>query len=133
MSKISADKLQTELAKGTTAPVYLLTGEDVYRKGLVIEQLRTILHPDDFNFFKAQATSADVSEALAQANTAPVFSDVRLIVLTGIDKLPSRPGGLRAKPACYYHARAYAQRCQKIKDRQSPGRRMRRGRARGEF
>ena len=87
MSKISADKLQAELAKGTTAPVYLLTGEDVYRKGLVIKQLREILHPDDFNFFKAQATSADVSEALAQANTAPVFSDVRLIVLTGIDKL----------------------------------------------
>lgn len=87
MPKISADKLQAELAKGTTAPVYLLTGEDVHRKSLVIKQLREILHPDDFNFFKAQATSADVSEALAQANTAPVFSDVRLIVLTGVDKL----------------------------------------------
>ncbi|MBQ3667351.1 MAG: DNA polymerase III subunit delta [Elusimicrobiaceae bacterium] len=87
MSKISADKLQSELAKGTTAPVYLLTGEDVYRKGLVIKQLREILHPDDFNFFKAQATSQEVSEALAQANTAPVFSDVRVIVLTGVDKL----------------------------------------------
>ncbi len=87
MPKISADKLQAELAKGTTAPVYLLTGEDVYRKGLVIKQLRDILHPDDFNFFKAGATSAEVSEALAQANTAPVFSDVRVIVLTGIDKL----------------------------------------------
>ncbi len=87
MSKISADKLQAELAKGTTAPVYLLTGEDVYRKALVIKQLRDILHLDDFNFFKAGATSAEVSEALAQANTAPVFSEVRLIVLTGIDKL----------------------------------------------
>lgn len=87
MPKISADKLQAELAKGTAAPVYLLTGEDVYRKELVIKQLRDMLHPDDFNFFKAQATSADVSEALAQANTAPVFSNVRLIVLSGVDKL----------------------------------------------
>ncbi len=87
MPKISADKLQAELSKGTTAPVYLLTGEDVYRKGLVIKQLRDILHPDDFNFFKAGPTSAEVSEALAQANTAPVFSNVRFIVLTGIDKL----------------------------------------------
>lgn len=87
MPKISAEKLQAELSKGTTAPIYLLTGEDVYRKGLVIKQLRDILHPDDFNFFKAGPTSAEVSEALAQANTAPVFSNVRFIVLTGIDKL----------------------------------------------
>ena len=87
MPKIAAEKLQTELAKGTLAPVYLLTGEDVYRKGLILKQLRDIVHPDDFNFFKAEATSADVSEGLAQANTAPVFSNARLIILTGIDKL----------------------------------------------
>jgi len=87
MPKISADKLKSELAQGTIAPVYLLTGEDVYRKGLVIKKLREILHPDDFNFFKAQATSQDVSEALAQANTAPVFSNARVIVLTDVDKL----------------------------------------------
>ena len=87
MSKISAEKLNTELSKGNTAPVYLLTGEDVYRKERVIRQLKEILHPDDFNFFKAQATSQDVSEGLAQANTAPVFSNVRLIILTDVDKL----------------------------------------------
>ena len=87
MAKISAEKLNTELAKGTVAPVYLLTGEDLYRKGLVFEQLRTLLKPDDFNYFKADATPANVSEVLAQANTAPVFSNVRLIILTGVDKL----------------------------------------------
>lgn len=87
MSKVSAEKLTAELAKGTVAPVYLLTGEDTYRKGLVIEALRKAVNPDDFNFFKAEATSADVSEGLAQANTAPVFSAVRMVVLTGIDKL----------------------------------------------
>ena len=87
MPKISAEKLQTELTKGTLAPVYLLTGEDVYRKGLILKQLRDVVRPNDFNFFKAEATSADVSEGLAQANTAPVFSNARLIILTGIDKL----------------------------------------------
>lgn len=87
MSKISADKLNTELAKGTTAPVYLLTGEDLYRKAQVIKQLRNLLNPDDFNFFKAEPTSQDISEALSQANTAPVFSNVRLIVINGVDKL----------------------------------------------
>lgn len=87
MSKISAEKLNAELAKGTSAPVYLLTGEDLYRKQSVIEKLREILHPDDFNFFKAEPTSQDVSEALAQANTAPVFSNARLIIISGVDKL----------------------------------------------
>ena len=87
MPKISPEKLNSELAKGTTAPIYLLTGEDVYRKEKVIRQLKGILHPDEFNFFKAQATSQDISEGLAQANTAPVFSNVRLIILTDVDKL----------------------------------------------
>ncbi len=87
MPKLTAEKLTAELAQGTVAPVYLLTGEDTYRKGLIIEQLRKAVNPDDFNYFKAQATSAEVSEGLAQANTAPVFSAVRLVILTGVDKL----------------------------------------------
>ena len=87
MPKITAQKLQQELAQGTTAPVYLLTWEDAARKQEIITVLRNTLQPDDFNFFKGEATSADVSEALAQANTAPVFSNVRLIILNGIDKL----------------------------------------------
>ena len=87
MPKLTAEKLTAELAKGVVAPVYLLTGEDLYRKGQVIAQLRQTVNPDEFNFFKAEATSADVSEGLSQANTAPVFSQGRLVVLTGIDKL----------------------------------------------
>ena len=87
MPKLTAEKLTAELAKGVIAPVYLLTGEELYRKGQVIAQIRQAVNPDEFNFFKAEATSADVSEGLAQANTAPVFSQGRLVVLTGIDKL----------------------------------------------
>lgn len=87
MPKISAEKLDTELTKGTLAPIYLLTGEDVYRKNLVIKKLKELVNPDDFNYFRGEATSADISEAIAQANTAPVFSQARFIVLTGLDKL----------------------------------------------
>ena len=36
MAKITAEKLNAELAQNTVVPVYLLTGEDVYRKNLVI-------------------------------------------------------------------------------------------------
>ena len=91
MAKITAEKLNAELAKNTVLPVYLLTGEDVYRKNLVIQKIREILHPDDFNFYQAEADKADMGELLAMANTAPVFSDARVLVLTGIEKLRKEP------------------------------------------
>ena len=91
MPKITVEKLNAELDKGTVAPVYLLTGEDTYRKNLVIEKIKTALHPDDFNFYKSEADKADLSDVLAQANTAPVFSDVRVLILTGIEKLRKDP------------------------------------------
>ena len=91
MSKISAEKLNTELAKNTVFPVYLLTGEDVYRKNLAIQKIREVLHPDDFNSYQSEADKADLGEVLALANTAPVFSENRLVVLTGIEKLRKDP------------------------------------------
>ena len=91
MPKITAEKLSAELAQNIISPVYLLTGEDVYRKNLIIKKIREILHPDDFNAFQSEADKADLGEVLALANTAPVFSDARLIVLTGIEKLRKEP------------------------------------------
>ncbi len=91
MAKLTAEKLNEALAKGQVSPVYLLTGEDVYRKNLVIAKLKEILNPDDFNFFQDQADKADLGEVLALANTAPVFSNTRLIVLTGVEKLRKEP------------------------------------------
>lgn len=87
MPKITADKLNAELAKGILAPVYLLTGEDVFRKNEVISRIKQVVNPDDFNYLREQADPAAISQAMAQANTAPVFSNARLIVLTGLDKL----------------------------------------------
>ena len=91
MAKLTAEKLNETLAKGKISPVYLLTGEDVYRKNLVIAKIKEILQPDDFNFFQDSADKADLGEVLALANTAPVFSNVRLLVLTGIEKLRKEP------------------------------------------
>ena len=91
MAKLTAEKLNETLAKGKVSPVYLLTGDDVYRKNLVIDKIRQIVNPDDFNFFQDQADKADLGDVLAMANTAPVFSNARLIVLTGIEKLRKEP------------------------------------------
>ena len=91
MPKITAEKLQLELAQNKVAAVYLLTGEDTYRKQEVIKQLRGVLQPDEFNFHSEAADKANLGEVLAMANTAPVFSNTRLVVLTGIEKLRKEP------------------------------------------
>lgn len=91
MAKITAEKLFTQLKAGTVSPVYLLTGEDVYRKNQVINELIKILQPDDFNIYRSEADKADWSEALTLANTAPVFSNTRMVILTGIEKIRKEP------------------------------------------
>ena len=91
MPKLTAEKLQAELAQQKTAPVYLLTGEDTYRKQEIINRIRGILQPDDFNFYTSSADKADMGEVLALANTAPVFSSARMVVLSGIEKLRKEP------------------------------------------
>ena len=91
MPKLTAEKLQAQLAAQKVSPVYLLTGEDTYRKQEIIQKIRGVLQPDDFNFFTSPADKADLGEVLALANTAPVFSTARMIVLTGIEKLRKEP------------------------------------------
>ncbi len=91
MPKTTAAKITASLAKGSVSPVYLLTGEDLFRKQELIKQITAAVHPDDFNIYSSSADKADMGEALALANTAPVFSDKRLVVLTGIEKLRKDP------------------------------------------
>lgn len=91
MAKLTAEKLQAEVAQKKIAPVYLLTGEDTYRKQELIGQIRAAVQPDDFNFYSESADKANMGEVLALANTAPVFSSSRMVVLTGIEKLRKEP------------------------------------------
>lgn len=91
MPKTTVSKLQQSLAKAIISPVYLLTGEDLFRKQEVIKKITATVQPDDFNIYSSSADKADLSEALALANTAPVFSERRLVILTGIEKLRKEP------------------------------------------
>ncbi len=91
MPKTTVSKLQQSLAKAIISPVYLLTGKDLFRKQEVIKKITATVQPDDFNIYSSSADKADLSEALALANTAPVFSERRLVILTGIEKLRKEP------------------------------------------
>ena len=91
MPKISAEKLLAEIEQNKISPVYLLTGEDVYRKNQVINRLVQAIGPDEFNLYRSEADKADLAEALSLANTAPVFSNARLVIITGVEKLRKDP------------------------------------------
>lgn len=91
MPKSTADKIAKSLEKGSVSPVYLLTGEDLFRKRELMGKITAAVHPDDFNIYSSSADKADLGEALALANTAPVFSERRLVILTGIEKLRKDP------------------------------------------
>lgn len=91
MPKSSPDKIAKALQKGEFSPVYLLTGEDVFRKREFIAQITAAAAPDEFNIYTSSADKADMGEALALANTAPVFSTRRMVILTGVEKLRKDP------------------------------------------
>ena len=87
MPKSTAAKIMAALKKGNISPVYLLTGEDLFRKKELINAITAAVQPDDFNLFSSSADKADMGEVLALANTAPVFSARRVLILTDIEKL----------------------------------------------
>ena len=91
MPKTTGPKIQQALEKAIVSPVYLLTGEDLFRKQELIKKIIAAVQPDDFNIYFSSADKADLAEALALANTAPVFSDRRVVTLTGIEKLRKDP------------------------------------------
>ena len=91
MPKTTPTKLNQDLAKGKLSPVYVLTGEDLFRKQEIIKKITALVQPDDFNFYSNNTEKADLGEALVLANTAPVFADRRLVILTGIEKLRKDP------------------------------------------
>ncbi len=91
MPKTTAAKITASLEKGQISPVYLLTGDDLFRKQEIIQKITAAVQPDDFNIYSSSADKADIGEVLALASTAPVFSPRRIVVLTGIEKLRKEP------------------------------------------
>ena len=87
MPVVDINTLSKSLAENNFSPVYLFTGEDVYRKNALLDKIVKKLAVDDFNYAKEDAARTDMGEILALANTAPVFSDRRVIFLNNVDKL----------------------------------------------
>ncbi|MDR1123909.1 MAG: DNA polymerase III subunit delta [Elusimicrobiota bacterium] len=108
MPKLTAPKFAAEIKAGNIAPVYYFTGDDVYRKLEFEKQIRAALAPDEFNFMRVDG-SGDIAGLLTAANTAPVFSARRMIVLNNADKI--RKGANAAAALAQYLANPLESTC----------------------
>lgn len=92
MKKLTVEQLKKNLTAGTFAPVYLFTGDDVFRKRTAAKQIINVLNPGEFNLTQADCQQTkEIGEVLTLANTMPAFADKRVIVLNNIDKLTKNP------------------------------------------
>lgn len=92
MKKLTAEQLKKSIVQGDIAPVYLFSGDDVFRKREIIKQIITALKVDEFNLTQEDCLQTkEIGEILTLANTMPAFADRRVIVLNNIDKLTKNP------------------------------------------
>jgi len=88
-------ELSKQLKKGIIAPVYLFTGDDVYRKLEVVDKIKALVNPDEFNYMREDGSSCKMADIVAAALTAPVFSDRRMIILNNADKIRKNSSALK--------------------------------------
>ncbi len=87
MKDISPKELFSNWSKDKFENVYYFLGEEKTLKTEAVKKLKDIINPDTFNFSTHSAPEADISSVLSEANTSSVFSDLRIVVLDGIETL----------------------------------------------
>ncbi len=92
MPKLTPEQLKKSIDKGEIAPVYLFSGDDVFRKQEITKQIISALKVDEFNLTQEDCQQTkDIGEILTLANTMPAFANKRAIILNNIDKLTKNP------------------------------------------
>ena len=86
MKEISQKELFSDWANKKIKNVYYFVGEETAIKKAVVKKLKEIIKPDTFNFAEYDMPKADISDVLSQANTTGVFSDLRMVILNGVEK-----------------------------------------------
>jgi len=80
---------ETQLAKGEFAPVYLLVGDELYRKNKFKKLLKnTLIDPSmvDFNFDQLQANDTPGIQVVDKAGVLPMMADHRLVMVETCEK-----------------------------------------------
>lgn len=80
-----------EWAKNKTRPVYYLCGEETAMKDKALKRLEALFKPESFNFSVRDCETADIAQALDEAQTAPMLAEVRFVALKRVEKLKKEP------------------------------------------
>lgn len=91
MLTLTPKALADEWAKKKTRPVYYLCGEETAMKDAALKRLEGIFKPESFNFSVRDAETADLAQALDEAQTAPMLAEVRFVGLKRVEKLKKEP------------------------------------------
>ncbi|MCX5783588.1 MAG: hypothetical protein NTW04_04015, partial [Elusimicrobia bacterium] len=84
---MTPEQVIKKLDAGEISPVYYLSGEDLYRKNLIVKKLKELIKPDDFNFFDSSADKTTPAELLSIVQTQPMLSEKRLVIVRRTEKL----------------------------------------------
>ena len=91
MHTLTPKALAEEWAKKKTRAVYYLCGEETAMKDAALKRLEGIFRPESFNFSARDAETADIAQALGEAQTAPMLAEVRFVALKRVEKLKKEP------------------------------------------
>jgi len=91
MQTLTPKALADEWAKKHTRPVYYLCGEETAQKEAALKRLEGIFKPESFNFSVRDAETADLAQAIDEAQTAPMLAEVRFVALKRVEKLKKEP------------------------------------------
>ncbi|HAH32261.1 MAG TPA: DNA polymerase III subunit delta [Elusimicrobia bacterium] len=87
MQTLSPQSLEAEWRKNKLRPVYYFCGEEQTLARIALTRLQALFKPDAFNFSVHDAETADIHNITGEAQTAPMLSERRFVVLRRCEKL----------------------------------------------
>ena len=88
---ISHAQLNTQLAQGTVAPLYVVAGEEDLLRDMALGALKSaLLGEGDFNCDLFYGDDVSGAEIVTCASEVAVFAARRVVVVKAADKLPAR-------------------------------------------
>ena len=92
MPGITPEDLKKHLTLGEVKPVYLLLGPETYLRDRAVRMLRKALLPAEamgFDYAEFRARSTPMSQIIEAAQTFPMLSKVRLVMVPDLDAAPA--------------------------------------------
>jgi DNA polymerase III subunit delta len=87
---LTIEEFEAELARGDLSPVYLLLGPEAFLVRRALASLKEKAMPQDalaFNFIECSAKDSTPARIVHEANTFPLMSSRRVVIVTDLEKL----------------------------------------------